>query len=116
MSKCPKCGKELKRIKQNSGVAYCCVNCDYSVATTDLDPIFEDQQEYTIRILPNNSLDKETLKVLSSIAKLNYIDCKQLIEKAPSIIFKGDAVDVKDIKSKLDNSNIAYSIEPVFIY
>lgn len=116
MSKCPKCGKELKRIKQNSGVAYCCINCDYSVATTDLDPIFEDQQEYTITLLPNNSINKDILKVISSITNLNYIDCKKMVEKAPSIIFKGDATDAKDVKAKLDNNNIKYSIEPLFIY
>ena len=56
------------------------------------------------------------LKLVSEIAGCNYIEAKMMIEKAPVEIFSGKAIDIMEIKEKLETANIDFKIEPEFPY
>lgn len=54
------------------------------------------------------------LKLVSEIAGCNYIEAKKMIEKAPVEIFSGKAIDIMEIKEKLEAASIDFKIEPEF--
>ncbi len=114
--KCPVCNHDLIPFTEGSTTGVRCSYCDYSIVTTYIEPIYEDDNTYTVVLEAGNSVDMSTIKVISKITGKNYIFSKQYLENAPAIIAKGIAAEIIEMKSQLDSSNVKYSISPEFPY
>ena len=113
---CEKCGNEMIPIDKNIPVGMTCPNCGWGWATTYIDPIIEDNTVYRVVLQKENKASKNSLKVVSTIAKCNYVNAKDYIDNAPVEIFCGKAIEVKNLKEQLDSANISFVIVPDFPY
>lgn len=113
---CEKCGNEMKPLSDIYPVGMTCPNCGWGWATTYIEPIREDDTDYHIVLsVPYKpSLDK--IRIIAGIANCNYIEAKDLSEKAPVEIYCGKAVNVRSIREKLEAAGIEIRIEPEFPY
>lgn len=114
--KCPVCNHELIPMKEGSSIGVRCSNCEYSVVTSYIDPIYEDENTYTLMLEADNVCDKTCMKIISRITGENFIQAKKLISSAPVVIAEGKAMDILTIKKELDENSIKYSISPIFPY
>lgn len=112
---CEKCGAEMKPLSEIYPIGMTCPNCGWGWATTYIDPINLDENDYHM-ILVSSENSFSNIKIISEIANCNFIDAKKKIENAPTVIFIGKAVDVKNIIERLDNTKISIKIEPDFPY
>ncbi len=116
MNRCPKCGKKLITRIEGSTQIIECSSCDYSIVTSYVDPIYEDEQEYTIVIDKYPSPNKKGYSSLAKITGTNVLGAKKLIENAPTVLFAGKAPEIKSIIEKLKELDIDYHIEPSYKY
>ena len=71
--KCPVCNHDLIPFTEGSTTGVRCSYCDYSIVTTYIEPIYEDDNTYTVVLEAGNSVDMSTIKVISKITGKNYI-------------------------------------------
>ncbi len=114
--KCPICNHELIPMKEGSSIGVRCSNCEYSIVTSYIDPIYEDENTYTLMLEAGNICDKTCMKIISRITGENFIQAKKLISSAPVVIAEGKAMDILTLKKELDENSIKYSISPKFPY
>jgi hypothetical protein len=113
---CPKCKSELRfSIKDSTQIAEC-TNCGWSVATTYVEPIWEDATIYEISISEGNLPTKTALMAISKVVGVNFLSAKSIAEHGEKGFFKGLAPEIRDKKAVLDDSGVAYSIQPDFPY
>ena len=116
MTKCPNCGNELVSVVKGSALIVHCTNRDYSIATSYIDPIYEDLQEYEVLLIEGNTVTKENYFLLQSLTGMNITELKYSLDTVPYSLFKGSAADVRELKEKLDECNVKYEIIPEFNY
>lgn len=116
---CEKCGTIMVRDLpegHGGGMSITCPKCGWGVATSYSDPILLDQTEYQITLLEGNDASEEKIRAVNRVSHRNLLKSKQLIESAPQVIFKGDALDVYDMKEILNEEQVLYKIEPDYPY
>ncbi len=113
---CPKCDGNLKSEVIGSSEVLTCQDCGWSVATSYVDPIYEDATIYRLYIRDGNVLNKYVLAALSKALGCNYLEAKNVIEGGRSLLFEGDAVKIREKRDALDSGGVAYDIEPDFPY
>ena len=112
--KCKKCNNELIEYRAGQEIEYICPICDESPAT-QIDNLIEyDTNMYIVKILPSNEMDKELLKEVSKICECNILAAKEILAGSGKEFNKMDALDTRELKSKLDSSRIKYVITPEF--
>lgn len=115
MKTCPVCGGKLIQKIDGSSLVIKCSDCDYNVATSDISLIYEDETQYTVTIENGNNVQIDTITTLKNILNLSTTEVVNIIKNAcPYVLFVGNAVDVNEIKTKLEMSNIKFSISPKF--
>ena len=113
---CPECGGKLKSVIEGSSVTTYCAACDWSVTTSYIDPMFEDETEYTLHLVQGNTVCRETISSVSKAWNCNYLVAKSLIEDPSGGDIKGDAMMISKVVSILKNGNVAYIIQPEWPY
>lgn len=113
---CEKCGAEMLPIDPHKPIGMKCPKCGWGWATTYIEPIKEDTTDYTIVLLANNVPSKESIKTIAGIVGKSFLQAKKMIENAPTSLFVGKAVTVKEVIATLEGSSINYQIEPNFPY
>lgn len=111
---CEKCGAEMLSIDQYKPVGMKCPKCGWGWATTFIEPIKEDTTDYTVILCSDNVPSKESIKAIAGIAGINFLQAKKMIENAPTRLFVGKAVTVKEVIAILNASAISYQVEPKF--
>ena len=111
---CEKCGAEMLPIDPYKPVGMRCPKCGWGWATTYIDPIKEDTTAYTVVLLADNLQSKESIKTIAGIAGISFLQAKKMIENAPTSLFVGKAVTVKEVIATLDASAINYQVIPKF--
>ena len=114
--RCPECGADLEDFVEGSSMGQRCPACDWSVATTYMPPILEDEREYSIILMPDVVPTKEALGAISSIAMCSYVAAKQLMEHAPTTLFAGRATEVLARKNELEGAGVSFEVWPDFPY
>ena len=114
--KCPVCNHDLIAFTEGSTTGVRCSYCDYSLVTTYIEPIYKDENTYTINLEAGNTADQQTIKAISKITGENYIYAKRCLERSPIDIVKGSATEIIELKILLDLCGIKYSITPAFPY
>ena len=116
MNKCPICGKELRTRIEGSTQITESSSCDYSVATSYIDPIYEDNQDYKIVVNACDPLNKKQYIILSRIIGTNALEVKKLLDNLPAELYAGKAPEVKGVANSLNEIGISYHIVPEFKY
>ena len=92
-----------------------CSESGCGLATTYIDPIYEDSAKYKIILLPNNSINEEKIKIIKTfISGLITPQAISMLKKGDEILAEDYASSIIEQKKKLDNANIAYIISPDF--
>lgn len=113
---CPKCGGNLKSEVIGSSAIQTCQGCGWSVATSYVDPIYEDDTVYRLYIEDGNVSSRPVLTALSKVLGCNYLGAKKAVEGGRSLLFEGDAVKTREKRDALDSGGVVYAIEPYFPY
>ncbi|MBQ2040105.1 MAG: hypothetical protein II486_11705 [Thermoguttaceae bacterium] len=112
---CEKCGAEMHDIQTSYTMGMECPNCGWGWVTTYNEPIEVDYSVYHV-VLDSKDGSLVNVKLVASIVNCNYLRAKRIIENAPSEIFSGKAVDVREIRDRLVQAGMAFRIEPDFPY
>ena len=112
---CPDCGSEMMAVYEKPALILTCPKCGCKIATTKWEDIDLDDTTYKIFLKPNRSPNTKSIKFISKITGLNYINSKKLFENG-GLLFEEKAVEIKKQKIDLDLNNIKYTIEPMFPY
>ena len=112
---CEKCGAEMHIVRDSYQMGMECPNCGWGWVTTYNDPIEVDYSVYHV-VLDSKDSSLANVKLVASIVNCNYLWAKRIIENAPSEIFSGKAVDVREIRDRLVQAGMAFRIEPDFPY
>ena len=112
---CPKCGSHMTAVYEKPALNLTCPKCRCKIATTKWEDIDLDNTTYKIFLRPNCNPSTESIKFISRITGLNFINSKKLFENG-GLLFEEKAVEIKKQKINLDSINIKYTIEPMFPY
>ena len=113
---CPDCENKLEDFIEGSSMGLRCPKCGWSLVTTYIPPILEDENEYTISLLEGNNPSPDVLRAVSRLAGCNYIAAKRMILEAPMALFTGLASDVLAQKTALEDSGVQVGVTPTFPY
>lgn len=113
---CEICGGKMEYRRDETTQGWYCTNCDWNVVTSYIEPIYEDVTIYEILSDCNIQAGVDQLKTISKIKNVNFIEAKHVLETKGNLIYKGKAVDIKEIRDKLDKGMIEYYITPEFPY
>lgn len=113
---CPECGTDLEGFIEGSSMGSRCPACGWSVVTTFATPILEDEQEYTIILIPGGTPTREALKTISLIAMCNYVAAREMMASAPTTLFEGRATEVLARKNELEDAGVPIEVQPDFPY
>ncbi len=112
---CPECGGVWQFKVIGSCEGFFCNDCDWSIITTRED--ISDPVTYCLIIKEGNKLNISTIRLFSTIFGLNYIGVRSAMNNDPSILrFESRATKMIEIKRKMDELAINYSIIPDFKY
>ena len=112
---CPHCGKEMIVTRDGSALNYECKYCGYGEATTIADGIEWDATDYHMSIIAIESPNMDQVKIISKLTGKNFVESKRSLIKG-DIVFKGLALEIKDIKESLENNNVQFAISPKYPY
>ena len=79
-NKCDICHKELIPIIKGHSLILTCSEHGGRIATTHFSDMELDSTNYEIFLQPNNTVNKENIKIVSEIANLNYLESKKVLE------------------------------------
>ena len=123
---CEKCGAEMTEVRSSLSIGMECPNCGWGWITTNTDDMAEDDTEYEIMLLEGNEPSKDAIKLISTVAEVNYLQAKKLITaSAPIVIYRAHneavstmpkAMRVKTVAKALKQASIRYTIKPDFPY
>lgn len=113
---CPECGNELIAFKEGSSVGVRCPKCDYSIVTTFSDPVYEDDENYSVILDEGNTCSEVNIRIISKLTGKNFLEARELIKKAPVTMFAGKAYELSGIKQILAQGDIHYRIETEYPY
>lgn len=113
--KCEKCGASMVEYREGHSVGFTCMNCGWGVATSYFETHELDLTVYSI-IVQGNKATPVAIKAIASIANVNFLQAKKLIEMPEAIVFEGNASSILKKKAILGNAGIAYRITPEFHY
>lgn len=100
---------------ESSSQVWECSECGCGLATTYIDPIYEDPAKYKIILLPNNSINEEKIKIIKTfISGLITPQAISMLKKGDEILAEDYASSIIEQKKKLDNAKISYIISPDF--
>jgi hypothetical protein len=113
---CPECRGETRSIVEGSTLVISCEKCNWSIATSYLDPVYEDEADYTLRMGFDAPTTKEALKVVSLLVGKNFIQAKRILNSPGYELFKGKAPEIKEAIEKLSFADVPYEVTPDFPY
>ncbi len=111
---CPKCNAFTVSKIVGSSLVIECSECDWSIATSYIDPMYEDDTIYSIRIGLNKAPDKEALKAVSHITGGNFISAKNLLETPGSKLIEEKAPVIRSCLEELTAAGVIFDVSPEF--
>lgn len=111
---CPECNNATISKVEGSSLVIECQECGWSIATSHIDPIYEDETIYSISTGPNSTTSKEALKAVSRIVGGNFISAKRLLETPGSPLIEGKAPVIKECLEALACAGVDFDVKPAF--
>ena len=112
--KCEKCGCDMRIEKEHRSFNYFCPNCGEQFSMIYTPEIEMDEKVYELTI-SNNEVNTESIKELSRIIHTSYLESRKILMDG-SYTIKGSAVEILDLKNKLDKGTLNFNINPDFKY
>jgi len=113
---CDKCGSEMIPINPDHNCGMTCPKCGWGWATTDYNPMWNDDTIYDIILMPDNGCSCEIIKSLSKLTGLNSLQIKTKFMNAPVSLFSGRAEQINEIIKVLNSYSIIYKTSPEYPY
>lgn len=99
MINCPECGSRLVEAWYGSSIEIKCRKCDYSVVTTNINLIYEDEEIYEIYLLNGNIISQKVIIFAKNILNKSSSEALKLIKSSEEIkLYSGSAVEDKSLK------------------
>ena len=90
-----------------------CQRCGYGLASTWIDPIYEDETDYTLTLLPGNAPEKTLLQAISKTCGCNFLEARKIIASStPTPIATEKAPEMKRIIERFESCRDACCITP----
>ncbi|MCR5800454.1 MAG: hypothetical protein K6G69_10300 [Lachnospiraceae bacterium] len=112
---CDKCKKEMVYFHEGHTCGWRCDECNNSVVTTYIDPIRDDDNIYTIKIMATSDTKANNVKCVAKACNCSFVEAKIILTSGKEIGGL-DAVSTRDILRLLKPSTIDYSVSPEFSY
>ena len=116
IKRCEECGAITEHRVEGSTEGFFCTKCSWSLVTTVMPEIDADITKYKIYLLFANVHNKDHVKALSEVANANFLQAMKMAKKDRSLIFEGEALEVKKVIKILNKLSIKYEIIPKFPY
>jgi hypothetical protein len=71
---------------------------------------------YELKIQNGDHKNKNHINPISKISGVNFLEARHLLKPEKPTIFKGNAIEIKKIKSMLEREKITANIHPYFIW
>lgn len=113
---CPNCESKLEDFVEGLNMGQRCPNCGWSLVTTFIPSVLDDEEEYTISLLEGNAASLDVLRAVTQLAGCNFITAKRMLTEAPVDLYTGQASDVLTQKNTLENAGVLFDITPAFPY
>lgn len=113
---CERCKESMIQINEGTVQGWTCPKCGWNVLTTQISKIYDDMTTYSVYIKKTVETDKEKIKFIAKIARVNYIRAKQILMKGNACLMKGKAYEVKEVINGLSELGIQFEVIPVFNY
>jgi hypothetical protein len=111
---CQTCGSKLGVIREESVQGLYCPKCSWSVVTTSFPPALLDETVYEILLLVGSANDTSQIRAIASIANVNLLGARKLIQGAPAVILRGEAGEIMEAIVKLKTTKAEFTIRPEF--
>ena len=111
---CERCGKPMEIRQHGSTKGAYCNSCGHAVVTTDISDLRRDVRSYEVRVLGGDPADHLHVKAVAGIAQINFLEARRLLSDDAPLVFRGIAVDVVEVRSRLRSVGLKCSIEPDF--
>jgi len=112
--KCKKCKNELIEYRMSDTIEYICPVCDELPVTQTDDLIEFDTNRYVVRILTVKDYNKNMLKDITKICSCNILEAKRILEITGMEFKQMDAIETRELKSKLEKTSVSFEIIPEF--
>jgi ribosomal protein L7/L12 len=113
-NKCDICGKDLIQIIEGHSLILTCSEHGGRIATTHFSDMELDSTNYEIFLQPNNTVNKETIKIVSEITSLNFLESKKVLESKTAVsIYKVKDEAVREISRPEEIIKIARRLKEV---
>ena len=121
---CEKCGEQMISTNSEHTIGMTCPKCGWGWVTSYFDPIATDDTDYSIFIKANNPAIPSTIKLISDITGVNFLQAKKLLcsgndelvykakNESASTMYKAQRVQA--VAKKLKEADIAFTITPDF--
>ena len=112
--KCEKCKTEMKHYIEGHSQNIKCPKCGWGLATTYIEPIYEDNTIYSVIIERGNSVDAKSVAEIKKYTNLTNPEIINVLKNGDFVLIKQKAFEVKNIINRLNNLNVKYKVEPEF--
>ena len=123
---CAVCGRELKTVISGHSLSLTCSEHGVLVVSTYCSEMDLDDTNYEIYLKPDNTVNADSIKIISKIANLNYLESKKALEsKTAVLIYKANDKRVREnsipeeiicVARKLKEASLDFYITPDFGY
>ncbi|WP_165670254.1 hypothetical protein [Metapseudomonas otitidis] len=110
---CEVCGGRLEAFNEGSAQGLRCVDCEWSLVTTQIPEIRVDEQEYDIHC-DGDFKSGAHIRAVAEVSGLNFLESRKALEGGRFVVLSGQAIDVLRVKETLESAGVRYSIEPDF--
>lgn len=114
MKLCGECSSESEHLARISDCNPEEALCPWMAVTQKHDPLLDDPKIYEVMLAPGNKVCKQSLRAVSHVAGIGYIEAKKAIEDGRKKIFSGFAKEIVTKSSLLDEAGVLYEIVPEF--
>lgn len=113
---CPECNASTISKIEGSSLVIECSKCGWSIATSRIDPIYEDETIYLVHVGLNKTPSKEALKAVARITGGNFVSAKRLLETPGSKLIEGKAPVIKKCLEDLTAAGVSFDVNPEFLF
>ncbi|WP_408951234.1 hypothetical protein [Lysobacter sp. Hz 25] len=113
---CEKCGGLTETRKDGSVEGIYCTVCDWAMVTTSIPAISRDTGIYEVRVVGGDFTDNNQVKIISRVSGVNFLDARKLLAAKGSLVFRGRADKVFEVREALRAGSIPCEISPSFNY
>lgn len=103
----------MEIFKEGSAQGLMCTDCGWSVVTTHISGIKVDETKYEVGCSGDYQSEVH-IRAVSEVAGYNFLMSRKTLQKGPSLVFAGQAVEVLRVRNILVSAGLDCTIEPDF--